>query len=227
MLCLASIVACAQEVSASPAPAACLPESKGQTHLQCLNETAVFADMALQRSLKKFNELLQPKQGDQLQAQQHEWMQRRDKECTPTDRPAADSNALAHAALCRSKMSLQRTDLLESMLLAVQPLQGSAERICRKGEKAGLDCLSQQRDMIETGMRRLYAALLLNLPELQADSFYTEQKVWEALREKSCQLNGYVHEKEDQIVCHIRMALERVKDYRKNWQPQTRKESQP
>ena len=214
----------------SPAPAtesACDPATNWQANLLCLNEKAVFVDIALQHSLKKLDDVMAPQQSAQLQHQQRQWLERRDKECTPTDRPASDSNALAYAMLCRSKMATRRTALLESMEPAATRQKSASERLCPKGSEASLGCLQKNRDLIENGVHMIYISTLLNLPELQADKLYTEQQDWEEQREKSCQLNGYVHEKEDQVVCQTRMALERVKVFKSDWQPLTHKEARP
>ena len=221
LLCLASAA------GAQPSSSACEPATSWQANLQCLNEKAVFVDIALQHSLKKLDDLMAPQQSAQLQNQQREWLERRDKECTPTDRPASDSNALAYAMLCRSKMTMRRTALLESIQPAATPQKSSSERLCPKGSEASLGCLQKNRALIENGVHMIYISTLLNLPELQADRLYTEQQGWEDQREKSCQLNGYVHEKEDQVVCYTRMGLERLKVFKSDWQPLTRKEARP
>lgn len=217
----------AQEAPAQAASSACDPATHWQANLLCLNEKAVFVDLALQHSLKKLDDLMAPQQSAQLQNQQRQWLQRRDKECTPTDRPASDSNALAYAMLCRSKMAMQRTALLESMQPAATPLTGSAQRLCPKASEASLECLQKQRDLIDNSLHLVYISTLLNLPELQADKLFKEQENWKSQRDKSCQLNGYVHEKEDQIVCYTRTSLERAQAFKSDWQPLTRKKASP
>ncbi|QXZ10911.1 DUF1311 domain-containing protein [Comamonas sp. Y33R10-2] len=219
----------AQEATAQPASSACDPATNWQANLQCLNEKTVFVDIALEHSLQKLNELLPPKQSGQLQTQQRDWRQRRDKDCTPTDRPASDSNALAYAALCRSQMALQRTELLESVRSTIQGWKGSSEPLCAKDDAPSLDCLQKQNAMIESSMQVFYTSIALGLPEQQAQKFHAEQKRWQAQREQSCQLNGYVHAQEDQVVCHTRMTLERLKVYKSDWWPliQTQTQAKP
>lgn len=225
---LGAVVLClASAASAQPASSACDPATNWQANLQCLNEKAVFVDIGLQHSLTLLGALMPPQQKIQLQNQQQQWLERRDKECTPTDRPASDSNALAYAMLCRSKMTMRRTALLESMQPAATPQKSASERLCPKGSESSLGCLQKNRDLIENGVHMIYISTLLNLPELQADKLYTEQQGWEDQREKSCALNGYVHEKEDQVVCETRMGLERVRVFKSDWQPLTRKEARP
>ncbi|MDR0215388.1 MAG: lysozyme inhibitor LprI family protein [Comamonas sp.] len=215
LLCLAAAGVAAQEGAVQPARSACDP---GQTHLLCLNEKAAATEAVLEHSLKKLDKLMPPERSEQLQARQRDWALRRDRECTPTDRPASDSNALAQAALCRSKMAMQRTELLESLQPpAQQPPEDGLD--CADAQKGTLACLKRQQATIEYGVHVLYISMALDLPEFQAERFHTEQKHWLEEREQSCRLNGYVHEKEDQVICQLRMGLERVKAYRQDWQP--------
>ena len=163
----------------------------------------------------------------EIQAQQRDWEQRRDTDCTPKDRPASDSNALAYAALCRSKMALQRTELLQSVL--AEP-EFSAERStldCPKGQELSIPCLQNHRATVETGMTNIYRSLLIRLPEFQAQKLYADQERWQEQRKQSCQLNGYVNEQADQIICRFVEALERIKVYREVWSPIARQKEQP
>lgn len=215
LLCLAATGATAQDKAVQTASAACDP---AQAHLLCLNEKAAAAETALEHSLKQLNDLMPPERSGQLQARQRDWAQRRDRECTPTDKSASDGNALAQAALCRSKMAMQRTELLESLLPSTQqPPKDGLD--CADAQKGTLACLKQQQATIEYGVHMLYISMALDLPELQAQRFHAEQKRWLEEREQSCKLNGYVHEKEDQVICQFRMGLERIKAYRQDWQP--------
>ncbi|MGE8321221.1 MAG: lysozyme inhibitor LprI family protein [Comamonas sp.] len=205
LLCLAAASAAAQE------------KADGQ---------AVAADTALERSLKKLDDLMPPERSAQLQAQQRDWARRRDRECTPTDKPASGSNALAQAAQCRSKMALQRAELLESLQPpARQPPKDGLN--CAEAQKGTLACFQQQRASIEYGVHVLYISTALDLPELQAERLHAEQKRWLEEGEQSCRLNGYAHEHEDQAICHFRRGLERVKVYRSDWRPLARAEAKP
>ncbi|MEQ6434070.1 lysozyme inhibitor LprI family protein [Comamonas sp. w2-DMI] len=94
-------------------------------------------------------------------------------------------------------------------------------------KKNTLACLQERQATIEYGVQVLYISMAMDLPELQAERFHAEQKRWLEQREQSCRLNGYVHEKEDQVACRLRMGLERVKAYRQNWQPLTQAGAQP
>ena len=211
LFCLAATAA-----SAQPASSACEPDQDWPGNLSCLSEKTGFIDIALQDSLRQLHEKLPPSLYTQLQAQQHDWEQRRDRDCTPTDRPASDSNALAYAALCRSKMALQRTELLQSML-AGPLLPPALDQSCPEGQTLSIPCLQSREATIDNGMNAILRFLLLRLPALEAQKLHTEQKSWEQKREESCQLNGYSHEQADQIICRFTLALERINAYRKIW----------
>ena len=222
LFCLAATTA-----SAQPASSACEPGQDWPGNLSCLSEKAGFIDIALQDSLRQLGEKLPPVLNKQLQTQQSDWEQRRDTDCTPKDRPASDSNALAYAALCRSKMALQRTELLQSVL--AEP-EFSAERStldCPKGQELSIPCLQNHRATVETGMTNIYRSLLIRLPEFQAQKLYADQERWQEQRKQSCQLNGYVNEQADQIICRFVEALERIKVYREVWSPIARQKEQP
>lgn len=226
LLCLAAAGAAAQEKAAQPASAFCDPAAQGQASLKCLDERAGAADAALEHSLKKLHDLMPAERSEQLRDRQTDWARRRDTECTPANRPASDTNALAQAALCRSLMAMRRTELLESLQPpARQTPQNGLD--CADAQKNTLACLQQRQATIEYGVQVLYISMAMDLPELQAERFHAEQKRWLEQREQSCRLNGYVHEKEDQVACRLRMGLERVKAYRKNWQPLTQAGAQP
>lgn len=236
LFCLAAASASAQQPpeqaapSEQPAPptgSVCEPSQDWRSNLSCLSEKAGFIDIALQDSLRQLREKLPPALNEQLQAQQRDWEQRRDKDCTPTDRPASDSNALAFAAMCRNKMALQRSELLQSVL--AEP-EFSAERStldCPKGQELTIPCLQKHRATVETGMTNIYRSLLIRLPELEAQKLYTDQENWQEQRKKSCQLNGYVNEQADQIICRFVEAMERIKVYREVWSPLARQKGQP
>ena len=108
LLCVVSSAAWAQPAPVPPASSVCEPGEDWPRTLECLREKTGFIDIALQDSLRQLHEKLPTELRESLQTQQDDWEQRRDRDCTPTDRPASDSNALAYAMLCRSKMALQR-----------------------------------------------------------------------------------------------------------------------
>lgn len=218
LFCLTPLCALAQAPASPPGSAACEPAGNDPSAWQCLNEKAAAVDAPLAQKLQQFSVQLPPKPREQLQTQQRDWAQRRDKECTPTDRPASDSNALASATLCRSQMGLQRMALLEGIQLPTQkpPDDGLT---CLAGQEATLACLQQRQATLEYSGQVLYISLMLGLPEAQAQALHTEQSRWQAERGQSCRPNGYRHEQEDQAVCRIRMTLERVKVYKTHWYP--------
>ena len=177
--------------------------------------------------MRQLHEKLPPALNKQLQTQQRDWEQRRDTDCTPKDRPASDSNALAYAALCRSKMALQRNELLQSVLTEPEFSAERSTQDCPKGQELSIPCLQMNRATVETGMTNIYRSLLIRLPEIQAQKLYADQESWQEQRKQSCQLNGYVNEQADQIICRFVEALERIKVYREVWSPIARQKEQP
>ena len=217
----------AASASAQPASSACEPGQDWRSNLSCLSEKTGFIDIALQDSLRQLGEKLPPALNKQLLTQQRDWEQRRDTDCTPKDRPASDSNALAYAALCRSKMALQRTELLQSVLAEPEFSAERSTQDCPKGQELSIPCLQNHRATVETGMTNIYRSLLIRLPEIQAQKLYADQERWQEQRKQSCQLNGYVNEQADQIICRFVEALERIKVYREVWSPIARQKEQP
>ena len=225
LFCLAAASASAPSTSS-----VCEPGQDWRNNLSCLSEKAGFIDIALQDSLRQLGEKLPPTLNEQLQAQQRDWEQRRDKDCTPTDRPASDSNALAFAAMCRNKMALQRSELLQSVLAEPEFSAERSDLECpkhEKGQELTIPCLQKHRATVETGMTNIYRSLLIRLPELEAQKLYTDQEGWQEQRKQSCQLNGYVNEQADQIICRFVEAMERIKVYREVWSPLARQKVQP
>lgn len=227
MLSLAAACASAQQPPALPANSVCEPAQDWPGNLSCLSEKVGFIDIALQDSLRQLHEKLPPALNKQLQTQQRDWEQRRDTDCTPKDRPASDSNALAYAALCRSKMALQRNELLQSVLTEPEFSAERSTQDCPKGQELSIPCLQMNRATVETGMTNIYRSLLIRLPEIQAQKLYADQESWQEQRKQSCQLNGYVNEQADQIICRFVEALERIKVYREVWSPIARQKEQP
>ena len=173
--------------------------------------------------MRQLHEKLPTELRESLQTQQDDWEQRRDKDCTPTDRPASDSNALAYAMLCRSKMALQRTKLLQSLLEASESPPAPTDMNCPQAQATSLPCLQKRQAVIENGMNGIYRSLLIRLPESQAQNLYAEQSSWEEDREAACQRIAGAHEPADQAVCHFVMAMERVKVFREVWSPLAQK----
>ena len=225
LLCLVASAAGAQQASVPSESSACEPAENWPRTLECLRERTGFIDIALQDSLLQLHDKLPPELRESLQTQQDDWEQRRDTDCTPTDRPASDSNALAYAMLCRSKMALQRNKLLQSLLDASEPPPASADLNCPQEQAMSLPCLQKRQAIIENSMHGIYRSLLLRLPELQAQKLYAEQSSWEEDREAACQRIAGAHEPADQALCHFVMAMERVKVFREVWNPLAKQNS--
>ena len=223
LLCVVSSATWAQPAPVPPANSVCEPAEDWPHTLECLSEKTGFIDIALQDSLRQLHEKLPPELRESLQTQQRDWEQRRDTDCTPTDRPASDSNALAYAMLCRSKMALQRTKLLQSLLDASELPPAPTDMNCPQEQAMSLPCLQKRQAVIENGMNGIYRSLLIRLPESQAQNLYAEQSSWEEDREAACQRIAGAHESADQAVCHFVMAMERVKVFREVWSPLAKK----
>lgn len=219
LLCVVTSTTWAQPAPVPPASSVCEPGENWPRTLECLREKTGFIDIALQDSLRQLHEKLPTELRESLHTQQDDWEQRRDKDCTPTDRPASDSNALAYAMLCRSKMALQRTKLLQSLLEASELPPAPTDMNCPKEQAMSPQCLQKRQAVIENGMNGIYRSLLLRLPELQAQKLYAEQSSWEEDREAACQRIAGAHEPADQALCHFVMAMERVKVFREVWNP--------
>lgn len=224
LLCLVASAAGAQQAPpVPPTNSVCEPTEHWPRTLECLRERTGFIDIALQDSLLQLHDKLPPELRESLQTQQDDWEQRRDKDCTPTDRPASDSNALAYVALCRNKMALQRTKLLQSLLDASESPPTSPDLNCPQEQAMSLPCLQKREAVIENGMNGIYRSLLIRLPESQAQNLYAEQSSWQEDREAACQRIAGAHQPADRAVCHFVMAMERAKVFREVWSPLAKK----
>ena len=228
-LCLAASSATAQPTLAPIDSAVCLAEKDWPSDLRCLNlnQKTGFIDIAVQESTRQLHAKLPQGLLEPLQTQQRDWEQRRDKDCMPTDKPATESSALFHAQLCRNKMALQRTQLLQSALDVPESPPTPLDPTCTNEQALSLPCWQQRQATVEHGMNTIYRAVLLRLPELQAHKFYADQDRWLDEREQYCAPRRGAPETADQVSCQWALAMQRIKVYQEVWAPRLQQQVQP
>ena len=226
LLCIVASTAAAQ-APASPDSAVCTPAQDWPSNLRCLRDKTGFIDIALQDSVRQMGAKLPQGLHKALQTQQRDWEQRRDNDCTPTDQPASDSQALAYAMQCRNKMALQRTQLLQSALDVPESPPAPLDPSCTNEQALSLPCWQQRQATVEHGMNTIYRAVLLRLPESQAHKFYADQDRWLDEREQYCAPRRGAPETVDQVSCQWALAMQRFKVYQEVWATRLPQQVQP